>query len=56
MALMAVEESNLNVLPTNDFIFKMIFCDPKHSGLQVSLLNDIIKPESPIKNLEISSL
>jgi predicted transposase/invertase (TIGR01784 family) len=49
----AEEESGLNVLPTNDIIFKMIFCDPRHSNVLVSLLNAIIKPASPIKSVKI---
>jgi predicted transposase/invertase (TIGR01784 family) len=46
-------EARMEILPTNDMIFKMMFGDPKHSRILIHFLNAVIKPESPIKSVEI---
>ena len=43
----------LGIRPTVDFVFKLLFGDPKNVDLLIHLLNAVLEPESPIAHVEI---
>jgi len=43
----------LDIRPTVDFAFKMLFGVPEHSDLLISILNAVLQPASPIAEVEI---
>ncbi len=45
--------NNLEILPTNDIIFKMIFGDKRHPRILIHFLNSVIRPQSPITSIDI---
>ena len=43
----------LDIRPTVDFAFKMLFGVPEHSDLLISILNAVLQPTTPIAEVEI---
>ena len=43
----------MDILPTNDVMFKMIFGDKRHPKVLIHFLNSVIQPESPIVSVDI---
>jgi len=43
----------LGIRPTVDFVFKLLFGDPKNVDLLIHLLNSVLKPKHPIEHVEI---
>jgi len=43
----------LGIRPTVDFVFKLLFGDPKNVDLLIHLLNSVLQPEHPIEHVTI---
>ena len=48
-----MSEANLDTTPKSDVIFKILFGNPKHPNLLISLLNSILDTEKPIVGVTI---
>ena len=48
-----MSEANLDTTPKSDVIFKILFGNPKHPNLLISLLNSILNTEKPIVGVTI---
>ena len=44
---------SLGIRPTVDFVFKLLFDDPRNADLLVHLLNSVLKPKHSIQAVEI---